>query len=159
MLATTQKVKERVRTVGFAMSPCTIPEVGHPNFTLEEGEMSMGMGIHGEPGIWNAPIKTSKELAKYTVETILADMPMDTGEKVAILLNGLGATSIEELYILNADIHQELKDRGITVVKTYVGEYATSMEMTGASVSICLLDDELKGLLELPASTPFFHQF
>lgn len=117
------------------------------------------MGIHGEPGIWNAPIKTSKELAKYTVETILADMPMDTGEKVAILLNGLGATSIEELYILNADIHQELKDRGITVVKTYVGEYATSMEMTGASVSICLLDDELKGLLELPASTPFFHQF
>ena len=159
VLATTQKVKERVRTVGFAMSPCTIPEVGHPNFTLEEGEMSMGMGIHGEPGIWNAPIKTSKELAKYTVETILADMPMDTGEKVAILLNGLGATSIEELYILNADIHQELKDRGITVVKTYVGEYATSMEMTGASVSICLLDDELKGLLELPASTPFFHQF
>ena len=157
VLAIAQKAKENVRTVGFSMSSCTIPEVGHPNFTLEEGEMSMGMGIHGEPGIWNGPMKTARELAEYTLETILTDMPVAAGEQVAVLLNGLGATSIEELYILNADLHDALASRGISVAKTYVGEYATSMEMAGASVSICKLDDELLALLEMPASTPFFH--
>lgn len=159
VLAVAQKVRENVRTVGFAMSPCTIPEVGHPNFTLEEGTMSMGMGIHGEPGIWNGPMKTARELAAYALDTILADISIQAGERVAVLLNGLGATSIEEFYILNAELHEALQCHGIHVAKTYVGEFATSMEMAGASVSVCKLDDGLLALLNAPASTPFFCPF
>lgn len=158
VLAAAQKAKERTRTVGFAMSPCIIPEVGKPNFTLEENEMAMGMGIHGEPGIWNGPIKTSRELAEESLHTILEDMPIAKGEEAAILINGLGATSVEELYILCKDVVEYLEGQGIKVVRSTVGEYATSMEMMGASVSVCRLDDELKEYLDYPVCTPFYVQ-
>lgn len=150
--------KQNTRTVGFALTPCIVPEVGHSNFVLEEGEMAMGMGIHGEPGIWNGPIKTAKELAKESLDIILKDMPLKSGDEIALLVNGLGATSLEELYILSGDATEYLKSLGIKVYRTIVGEYATSMEMMGASISICKLDNELKEYIDYPVNTPFIVQ-
>ena len=150
-----KKVGDAVRTVGFALTPCIIPEVGKPNFTLAENEMAMGMGIHGEPGIWNGPIKTAKEIAAEAVDTLLGDMPLGEGDEISLLINGLGATSVEELYILSGNVTELLAAKGVKIYRTYVGEYATSMEMAGASISICKLDDELKGYLDYPVKTPF----
>ncbi len=158
VLAVAQKAKDRTRTVGFALTPCIIPEVGKPNFTLEEGEMAMGMGIHGEPGVWNGPIKTADALAEESVGEILKDMPVAAGEEVALLINGLGATSQEELYILSGSVTKQLNAQGVKIYRTFVGEYATSMEMAGASISVMRLDDELKALLDAPAHTPFYTQ-
>ena len=158
VLAAAQLAKDNTRTVGFALTPCIIPEVGHPNFELGENEMAMGMGIHGEPGIWNGPLKTSKEIAEESMKTLLDDMPVAEGEEVAVLIIGLGATSLEELYILSNDVRGILEAKGIKTYKTIVGEYATSMEMAGASISICKMDDELKHYLDYPVETPFICQ-
>jgi len=158
VLAAAQLAKDNTRTVGFALTPCIIPEVGHANFELGEDEMAMGMGIHGEPGVWNGPLKTSKEIVAESMDTLLGDMPVAAGEELAILVNGLGATSIEELYIMVNDINEYLAAKGITVYKTIVGEYATSMEMAGASISICKMNDELKRYMEHPVNTPFLCQ-
>lgn len=155
VFAAAEKAKDNTRTVGFALTPCIIPEVGKANFSLGENEMAMGMGIHGEPGIWNGPLKTSFEIAKESLETLLKDMPVEKGEEIALLVNGLGATSLEELYILTSDIYDILGEKGIKIYKSIVGEYATSMEMSGASISICKLDDELKEWLDLKVDTPF----
>ena len=153
-----RKAKENTRTVGFALTPCIIPEKGEPNFTLKENEMAMGMGIHGEPGIWNGPIKTAEEIAKESVETILKDMPCEEGTEVALLLNGLGSTPLDEQYILAGSVLRILKEKGIQVYRSWVGEYATSMEMAGASISICKVDEELKKWLDMPVHTPFYCQ-
>lgn len=158
VLAAAQKAKDRTRTVGFALTPCVIPELGRANFALADDEMAMGMGIHGEPGIWNGPVKPARELAADALDAILVDLPIPAGEKVAVLVNGLGATSLEELYILYADVADLLADRGIGVHRTFVGEYATSMEMAGASISLCHVDDELERWLDAPARTPFYTQ-
>ena len=155
VLAAARKAKDGTRTVGFALTPCVIPEIGHANFSLDENEMAMGMGIHGEPGIWNGPVKSSRELAQESLDTILKDMPLDSGEEVSVLINGLGATSQEELYILCGDVLKLLKDKGIRVYRSFVGEYATSMEMAGASVSLCRIDQEMKEYLDYPVHTPF----
>ena len=153
-----RKAKEATRTVGFALTPCIIPEIGHPNFTLKDDEMAMGMGIHGEPGVWNGPIRTADELAEECLGYILKDMPVKEGEEVAVLINGLGATSIEEQYILSGSLQKNLENRGIKVARVIVGEYATSMEMMGASISLCRLDDELKSYVNYPHNTPFLCQ-
>ncbi len=158
VLAAAQLAKDNTRTVGFALTPCIIPEVGHANFELGENEMAMGMGIHGEPGVWNGPLKTSREIAEESLNAILGDMPLADGDEVAILVNGLGATSIEELYILTNDVREILAEKGVSVWKTVVGEYATSMEMAGASISICKMNDELKGYMNHPVNTPFLCQ-
>ncbi len=159
VLAAAQLAKDNTRTVGFALTPCIIPEVGHSNFSLGENEMAMGMGIHGEPGVWNGPIKTADEVAKEALDTILGDMPVASGEEVSVLINGLGATSVEELYILSGSVAKLLSDKGIKVYRTFVGEYATSMEMAGASISICkMANDEMKQLLDAPCRTPFYCQ-
>lgn len=158
VLAAAQHAKDNTRTVGFALTPCVIPEVGHPNFELGENEMAMGMGIHGEPGVWNGPLKTSKEIVKESMDTLLGDMPVAAGEELAVLVNGLGATSVEELYIMVNDINEYLAEKGVKVYKTIVGEYATSMEMAGASISICKMDDEMKAYLAHPVNTPFICQ-
>ena len=120
--------------------------------------MAFGMGIHGEPGVWNGPIKTADELAAESVDEILKDMPLAEGDEVALLINGLGATSIEELYILNNSVRKQLKAKGVKVYRSWTGEYATSMEMMGASISICKVDDELKGYFDYPIDTPFLCQ-
>lgn len=158
VLAAAQLAKDNTRTVGFALTPCIIPEVGHANFELKENEMAMGMGIHGEPGVWNGPLKTSREIAEESLKTLLNDMPVAEGEDVSILINGLGATSIEELYILSNDVTEILERMGIRIYKTIVGEYATSMEMAGASISICKMTNELKSYLDYPVNTPFICQ-
>ncbi|MBM6676912.1 dihydroxyacetone kinase subunit DhaK [Olsenella uli] len=156
--AAAKKAGDNVRTVGFALTPCIVPEVGHANFELADDEMAFGMGIHGEPGVWNGPIKTADELAEESVGEILKDMPLAEGDEVALLINGLGATSLEELYILNNAVRKQLAAKGVTVYRSWTGEYATSMEMMGASISICKVDDELKGYFDYPVNTPFICQ-
>ena len=156
--AAAKKAGDNVRTVGFALTPCIVPEVGHANFELAENEMAFGMGIHGEPGVWNGPIKTADELAAESVDEILKDMPLVEGDEVALLINGLGATSLEELYILNNAVRRQLEAKGVRVYRSWTGEYATSMEMMGASISICKVDDELKGYFDYPVDTPFICQ-
>ena len=153
-----KKAKENTGTVGFALTPCIIPELGHSNFSLAENEMAFGMGIHGEPGVWNGEIKTSKELAEEAVEEITKGIGLNTGDEVCILINGLGATSLEELYILSNDVTNLVKEKGVKIYRTFVGEYATSMEMAGASISLCKVDDEMKKLIDMPVDTPFYTQ-
>ena len=158
VLAAAQKAKDTTRTVGFAMTPCIIPEVGHANFTLKDDEMAIGMGIHGEPGIWNGPMRTADQLAEEAVNTLLTDMPLFASDEVALLINGLGATSVEELYILADSVCKQLEKRKISIYRAFVGEFATSMEMAGASVSLMKLDAETKVWLDLPVNTPFYCQ-
>ncbi len=158
VLAAAQLAKDNTRSVGFALTPCIIPEIGSPNFELGEDEMAMGMGIHGEPGVWNGPIKTSREIASESLDTLLGDMPVEAGGEIAVLINGLGATPLEELYILSNDVTDILTSKGIHIYKTLVGEYATSMEMAGASISICKLNGALKEYLDYPVEAPFFCQ-
>ena len=153
-----EKANSRVRTMGVALSPCTIPEVGKPNFEISENDMEIGMGIHGEPGISREPLRHADEIADAMMDKIFADYNYAKGDEAAVLVNGLGATPKEELYILYRRAASRLKEKGIAVIKTYVGEFATSMEMAGASISVFHLDAELKKLLLVPASTPFFEQ-
>lgn len=158
VLMAAQKAKNNTRTVGFALSPCIIPEKGIPNFTLAENEMAMGMGIHGEPGIWNGSIKTADEIAQESLDAILKDMPCEAGTEVALLINGLGSTPLDELYILANSAISYLNNQNIRVYRSWVGEFATSMEMGGASISICKVDDELKNWFDEPVHTPFYKQ-
>lgn len=153
-----QKVCSNVRTMGVALSPCIIPEVGKPTFEVKDGEMEIGMGIHGEPGIRKGILKSADEIVDEILRPIIDDLPFKKGDEVSVLINGLGATPKEELYVLYRRVSQILKKEGITIYHPYIGEYATSMEMTGASISLLRLDDELKRLLAKPANTPFFIQ-
>ena len=152
------KVCGNIRTMGVALSPCTIPEVGKPTFKIGENELEIGMGIHGEPGIRRGPMMTADEMVEEMMGHILDDFPVEKGSEVAVLINGLGATPREELYIMYRGVHAILKGRGIVVYRPYLGEFATSMEMAGASISLLRLDEELKRLLDKPADTPFFAQ-
>ena len=152
-----QKAADHVRTFGVALSPCIIPENGKANFSVNPGEMELGMGIHGEPGIEVCPIKTADDTVDYMLSRILEDLETAAGDEVAVLVNGLGATPLEELYIMYNRVNEILTEQGIKVVFTKVGEQATSMDMAGASISVMKLDDELKQYLSTPADTPFVH--
>jgi phosphoenolpyruvate---glycerone phosphotransferase subunit DhaK len=143
-----------VRSMGVALSPCTVPAAGHPTFSVADGEMELGMGIHGEPGARSGPLETADEIAAQLVGTLLADLPYEPGESAAVLVNSLGATPREELYILYRKVHELLGKAGVTVARAFVGEYATSLEMAGASLSLLKLDDELSRLLAAPAESP-----
>ncbi len=153
-----EKAAANVRTMGVALSPCIVPEVGKPSFTLGDDEMEIGMGIHGEPGIHRGKLETADEVGSRMISAILEDLPFGKGDEVSVLVNGLGATPKEEMYIIYRKIDHMLKEKGISVFKVYIGEFATSMEMTGFSISLLKLDDELKQLLAKPANTPFFEQ-
>ena len=157
--AVTDRAIENTCTMGFSLTPCTIPAVGKPTFTIADDEMELGMGIHGEPGIERTKLKTADEAATIVTERILADLPFMPGEEVAVLVNGLGATPPEELFILYSRAHDLLQEHGLSIHKAYVGEYATSMEMAGASLSLLKLDPELKELLDAPAFSPFLLQW
>jgi dihydroxyacetone kinase-like protein len=150
-----EKANARVRTMGVALSSCVLPAVGHPTFEIGDDEMEIGMGIHGEPGIHRGKIETADEVAKTLVSSILADLPIGKGEKVSVLVNGLGATPLEELYIVYRAVHKHLEEKGITVHSRYIGEFATSMEMAGLSVSLLHLDEEMIELVDHPFRTPF----
>jgi len=151
--AVAEKVIAQVRTMGAAIEPCTVPAAGNPGFELAEDEMEVGIGIHGEPGTHREPLKTADEITDMLLEQILADIDY-SGSEVAVMVNGAGATPLMELFIINNRIADVLKEKGITVYKTFVGEYMTSIEMQGFSISLLRLDEELKGLLDAPADTP-----
>lgn len=153
------RAANQVRTMGVALSPCTVPRVGKPSFTIADDEMELGMGIHGEPGIRRCKILTAKETVDEILGKILPDLPFQAGDEVAVLVNGLGATPLEEQYLVYGEVSRRLQSEGIRVHRVYVGEFATSLEMAGLSISVCKLDEELKRLLDKPANTPFFKQF
>lgn len=151
-----RKANENTRSMGVALSACTIPDVGTPSFTIADDEMELGMGIHGEPGIHRGKMQTADEIAQTMCDAILADIEIPAGSRVGVLVNLLGATPKEEGYILFRKVHEILSSKNIEIVQTYVGEYSTSMEMAGASLSVIRLDDELESLLKDYASSPFF---
>jgi dihydroxyacetone kinase-like protein len=158
VLATVARAADGLRTMGVALSPCTIPAAGKPTFELPDGQMEIGMGIHGEPGVRRGPLEPADHIADELVDALLADRDYPAGSRVAVLVNGLGATPKEELYILYRRVAERLTERGLTVHRVWVGEYATSLEMAGASVSLMALDDELAALVDHPVATPFVVQ-
>ena len=156
--AIAQKAAENVRTMGVALTPCIVPRVGKPGFELGEDEMEIGMGIHGETGIRRGRIEPADQIVEEMLDKIIADLPYVEGDEVDVLVNGLGATTLDEQYIVTRKINDVLSQKGIHVHKYYVGEYVTSLEMAGFSISLLKLDDELKKYMEAPAQTPFFVQ-
>lgn len=152
------KANNNVRTMGVALTPCTVPRVGKPSFEIEDDEMEIGMGIHGEPGIRRGKLEPADQIVDEMLEKIVADLPYEKGDEVAVLVNGLGATPLDEQYIVTRRINQVLEEKGISVYKYYVGEYATAIEMAGFSISLLKLDDELKEYIDHPVDTPFFKQ-
>ena len=156
--AAAEKALANTRTMGVALSPCTVPLAGRPTFTIGEDEMEIGMGIHGEPGMKREKLQTAADIATRMTEAILADLQPSAGDRLAVMVNGLGATPPEELYVLYGKVYDILTGRGLKIHRAYVGEYATSMEMAGASLTFVRLDDELVELLDHPAHTPFFTQ-
>ena len=145
------------RSMGVALSSCILPEVGHPNFSIGDKEMEIGMGIHGEPGVRRGPLESAESIAQQLVSAVLDDLPFRQGDQVAVLVNGLGATPPEELYVLYRSVAQILKERGIAVHRCFVGEYATSLEMAGCSLSLLRLNAERIRLLDAPALSPLLN--
>ncbi len=154
-----QKAADRVRTLGVALSPCTVPRVGKPGFHLGEDEIEMGMGIHGETGIYRSNLQSADVIAEELVHRILQDIPCAENDEVAVLVNGLGATTLDEQYICVRKIDECLKKNGVIPYRYYVGEFVTSLEMAGLSVSLLKLDGELKKYLDAPAKPFLFPAF
>lgn len=151
-----QKAADACRSVGAALTPCTVPQAGRPTFSIAEDEMEMGMGIHGEPGVWRGKLRTADAIAAEMLDLLLADLPVARGNRVSVLVNSLGATPPEELYILYRQVAARFRDLGASIVMPLVGRYATSMEMAGVSFTLCKLDDELERLLKAPAECAFW---
>jgi dihydroxyacetone kinase-like protein len=158
VVAVAEKTLANTRTMGVALSPCTVPQAGKPTFTIGDDEMEIGMGIHGEPGMKRENLQTADEISERMTEAILADLNPGPGDRIAVMVNGLGATPPEELYVMFRKVHEIFAKKELRVYRAYVGEYATSMEMAGASFTFLRVDDELAGLLDHPAHTPFFTQ-
>lgn len=156
--AVAEDVVEHTATMGIGLAPAILPNTGKPSFELPDGEMEIGIGIHGEPGSRRGPLETADEIAEHIVQALVDDLGLTEGSRVAVLVNGLGATPLEELYLLYRHTHRMLADRGIGIARTYVGEYATSLEMAGASISLLELDDTRLELLNAPALSPFFQE-
>lgn len=151
-----QKTINNVRSMGMALTPCIVPAAGKPNFTLSEDEMEIGMGIHGEPGTHREKIKPADEIVEHMLNKILSDMPLDSSNEVAVMINGLSGTPLMELFIVNNKVNDMLTQKGVRVYKTFVGEFMTSLEMAGFSITVLNLDNELKELLDEKADTPAF---
>jgi dihydroxyacetone kinase-like protein len=149
---------DRTFTMGVALTSCSLPQTRRPSFDLPVGEMEIGMGIHGEPGVRRGPLQTADAVADELINAILAEMDAPKGARVAVLVNSLGSTPLMELYILNARIAQRLADAQLIVHKTLVGPYCTSLEMAGASITVMHLDDELQRMLDHPCDCAMFRQ-
>ncbi|CAK7259441.1 MULTISPECIES: dihydroxyacetone kinase subunit DhaK [unclassified Shinella] len=147
--AAAQKAIDNCRSIGVGLGPCTLPAVGHPNFQIEPGTMEVGIGHHGEPGVRVETLKTAEAVARDMVKIVLDDHDLPEGTEVAVLVSGLGATPLNELYILNDTIESEISARGLTIRKTWIGNYFTSLEMVGATLTVMALDDDLKTLLDV----------
>lgn len=153
--AAAQKAIDNVRSMGMAMTPCILPAVGTPGFTLEDSEVEIGMGIHGEPGVSREALVPARQLAEKLVGRILEDYDY-SGSEVAVMVNGLGGTPLMELYILYSEVEAILTGKGIQIYRPFVGNYMTSLEMAGCSVTLLKLDEELKGYLDAPSAAPAF---
>ena len=151
LVALGERVNSVTRSMGMALTSCTPPAKGSPLFELGDDEIEMGVGIHGEPGRRREKLTTANNIIDEMLEAVVTDLPYESGDEVALMINGLGGTPISELYILYGRAHEQLQERGINVWRAYVGEYCTSLDMAGASVTLVKVDDELKGLLEAPA--------
>ena len=149
-----KKVNDVTRTMGVALTACTPPAKGSPLFDLGADEMEVGVGIHGEPGRERRKLTGADEIADELLDAVVNDLPYASGDRVALMVNGLGGTPISELYILYRRAHKQLADRGITVGRSYVNEYCTSLDMAGASITLVKLDDEIEELLAAPAEVP-----
>jgi phosphoenolpyruvate---glycerone phosphotransferase subunit DhaK len=154
LVALGNRVNSVTRTMGMALTSCTPPAKGSPLFELGDDEIEMGVGIHGEPGRRREKLTNADAIIDEMLEAVRSDLPYSSGDHVALMINGLGGTPISELYILYRRAHQQLAGQGITVDRSYVGEYCTSLDMAGASVTLVKLDDELRDLLDAPAETP-----
>ncbi|AIE59401.1 dihydroxyacetone kinase subunit DhaK [Bacillus methanolicus] len=154
--AVANKVVENLSSMGMALTPCTVPAAGKPSFTIGESEMEIGMGIHGEPGIERSEMKTADEVAEILLNKVLDQLQLSENDKVAVMINGLGATPLMELYIVNNKVSKILKEKNIIVYETFIGEYMTSLEMAGCSITLLRLDDQLIELLDASADTIAF---
>lgn len=156
--AVAEKVIANVRSMGMALTPCTVPAAGKPGFELGENEVEIGIGIHGEPGTHREELRPAHEIAEHLTQKVMDDLKLKAGEEVAVLINGMGATPLMELFIVNKAVNEYLKKANVKIYQTRVGEYMTSLEMAGFSVTLLRLDDELKALLDAPAETPAIRQ-
>lgn len=154
--AVTEKALGNIRTFGVALSPCVVPQVGKPTFSINDDEMEFGMGIHGEPGIEVRKMCTADETADIVLDKILCDMPLKAGDEVSVMVNGLGATPLEEQLIFYRHVHKRFMELNVKIFMPHIGEYATSMEMAGLSLTVFKLDDETRELLRYPGDTPFY---
>lgn len=159
VIETAQKAIDNSRSVGIGLTPCTLPAVGHPNFEIKQGTMEVGIGHHGEPGIEVCPLETAAQMAKRMVGIVLPDYPFEAGDEVAVLVSGLGATPVMELYVLYNEVEKLLTEKGIRVYRSYVGNYFTSLDMMGATLTVMKLDEELKELMDMPVNTSGLKQF
>ena len=151
LVALGNKVNSVTRSMGMVLSSCTPPAKGSPLFELGEDEIEMGIGIHGEPGRRRDTMRSANEIIDELLEAVVTDLPYESGDDVALMINGLGGTPISELYLLYGRAHEQLAERGINVWRSYVGEYCTSLEMAGCSLTLVKLDDELKEVFAAPA--------
>ncbi len=154
-----QKAIDQTRSVGIGLSPCTLPAVGHPNFEIKEGTMEVGIGHHGEPGIEVAELGTAAQMAQKMTDIVLPDYPFQSKDEVVVLVSGLGATPVMELYVLYDEIDEILKAKGIRTYRAYVGNYFTSLDMMGATLTVMKLDEELKHLIDMPCNSMGLKQF
>ena len=159
VIAAAQKAIDNTRSVGIGTAPCTIPAVGHPNFEIKDGTMEVGIGHHGEPGVSVEPLGTADEIADKMLNLIPPDLPFEEGDEVAVLISGLGATPVMEQYIVFNRVADVLAEKGIRLYRSYVGNYFTSLEMMGVTLTVMKLDDELKACLDHPADAVMFKQF
>jgi dihydroxyacetone kinase-like protein len=158
VIAAAQKAIDHTRSVGIGLTPCTLPAVGHPNFQIPPGKMEVGIGHHGEPGISVCDLEEANQLARRMVDIILPDYPFKAGDEVVALTSGLGATPVMELYVLYNEVEKILAEKGILIHRAYTGNYFTSLEMMGATLTLMKLDEELKELIDMPAYSMGFKQ-
>ncbi|MHB1375849.1 MAG: dihydroxyacetone kinase subunit DhaK [Candidatus Humimicrobiaceae bacterium] len=157
--ALAQKVVDNARSLGVCLAACTLPETGMATFTLEEGKMEFGMGLHGEAGIKKVDIMTADDTTKTILDLLIDDLPFNKGDEVIALINGYGSTTKMEMYIISRKIHSYLTEKGISIYSTEVGEFCTSQEMAGISITLVKLDGELKKYYDMPCEAPGFKKF
>jgi dihydroxyacetone kinase-like protein len=154
VVALCQKVQDNVRSMGMALTSCTVPAAGKPTFELGEDEMEIGIGIHGEPGRTRMKLAPADQVAEMLMTPILEDLPFRSGDRVLAFVNGMGGTPLIELYVMYNAVNQILKGKGITIARNLVGSYITSLEMAGCSISLLRLDDEMIRFWDAPVNTP-----
>jgi dihydroxyacetone kinase-like protein len=159
VVAVAQKTIDGTRSVGIGLTSCTIPANGKPNFHIEEGTMEVGIGHHGEPGVQVEPLSSAKEIAARAVDIVVPDLPFEPGDDVVVLVSGLGSTPVMELYIFYNEVYRLLQEKGLRVYRKYVGNYFTSLDMMGVTLTLTKVDEELKPLIDLECESMGLTQF